>query len=269
MSVFSAKPTPPHQLNVFNAQRSYSHESDDSTSTTHKPLPNIPPKSPGASKLGSFFGWGGNTSPASPTTTFSDKSISPIPSPNTSEFHLPLPDASQTKNKPQYIDVPKANAEAGNYFGNQHLPLPLATPSSPVQVEEMEKELKEISSELASSIRREMDLEDLVERLQAEKDNPNPPGKRTSDYFSDSGTSSVRYGDSETKQEDLDRMIRKTEQEKAQMRLELTNKVQEERGLRKQLEKQIRKLEETASQVRSFHSPSFCILIFLRLISTL
>jgi len=115
----------------------------------------------------------------------------------------------------------------------------------------MEKELKDISSELASSIRREMDLEDLVERLQGEAQSS--PNKRNSDYFSDSGTSSVRYGDSDSKQDDLDRMIRKTEQEKAQIRLELTQKVQDERTRRKQLESQIRKLEERASHVSLKH----------------
>lgn len=109
--------------------------------------------------------------------------------------------------------------------------------------------MKDISAELASSIRREMDLEDLVERLQAEAQNPTTQGKRTSDYFSDSGTSSVKYGDTDSRQDELDRMMRKTEQEKAQMRLELTDKVQEERSRRKQLEIQIRGLEEKASQV--------------------
>ena len=114
----------------------------------------------------------------------------------------------------------------------------------------MEKELKDISAELAASIRREMDLEDLVERLQAEAQNPSGQGKRTSDYFSDSGTSSVRYGgESDSRQDELDRMLRKTEQDKAQMRLELTNKVQDERSRRKQLESQIRTLEEKASHV--------------------
>jgi hypothetical protein len=113
----------------------------------------------------------------------------------------------------------------------------------------MEKELKDISAELASSIRREMDLEDLVERLQAEAQHPSDRGKRTSDYFSDSGTSSVKYGEPDSRQDELDRMLRKTEQEKAQMRLELTNKVQDERTRRKQLETQIRDLEEKASHV--------------------
>ena len=112
----------------------------------------------------------------------------------------------------------------------------------------MERELKDISSELASSIRREMDLEDLVDRLQAEA-NAATSGRRTSDYFSDSGTSSVKYGDPDSKQDELDRLMRKTEQDKAQIRLELTNKVQEERSRRKQLELQIRTLEERASHV--------------------
>lgn len=115
----------------------------------------------------------------------------------------------------------------------------------------MEKELKEISSELAASIRREMDLEDLVERLQAEAQNPSSATKRTSDYFSDSGTSSVnKYGEPDSRQEELDRLIRKTEQDKAQMRLELTDKVQDERARRKYLEAQIRSLESKASNVR-------------------
>ena len=114
----------------------------------------------------------------------------------------------------------------------------------------MENELKDISAELASSIRREMDLEDLVDRLQAEANATNS-GRRTSDYFSDSGTSSVKYGESDSKQDELDRLMRKTEQDKAQIRLELTNKVQEERTRRKQLESQIRTLEEKASHVSS------------------
>jgi hypothetical protein len=207
------------------------------------------PKSPSASKLGSFFGWG-STSPASPITTYSENSHSPIPSPSASQHKVTPSDASKTtsRNIPTAIDVPRANADVG-YFGNAYLQLPLATPTTP-QVEEMEKELKDISAELASSIRREMDLEDLVERLQAEA-NVATSGRRTSDYFSDSGTSSVKYGEPDSKQDELDRLMRKTEQDKAQIRLELTNKVQEERARRKQLESQIRTLEEKASHVSS------------------
>ncbi|TVY62269.1 hypothetical protein LSUE1_G010057 [Lachnellula suecica] len=249
MSIFSSKPTPPHlTTSPIAISRSFSNDSNDSNATISKSQP----KSPGGSKLQTFFGWGGSTSPVSSTTTFSEKSFSPIPSPHTSETNLPLPDASKTnhtKNIPTAIDVPRANADAGSYFDNAYLQVPLSTPTTPIQVEEMEKELKEISAELAASIRREMDLEDLVERLQSEAQNPSGSGKRTSDYFSDSGTSSVKYGEPDSRQEEIDRMIRKTEQEKAQMRLELTDKVQDERSRRKQLESQIRSLEEKASQV--------------------
>jgi hypothetical protein len=248
MSIFSAKAIPPQHIDVppHAISRTFSNDSHDSDATIQKA-----PKSPGGSKLGSFFGWGGSTSPASSTTTFSEKSVSPIPdSPDRQS-----PDASKsthTRNIPAAIDVPKANADAGKYFGSALLQVPLATPTTPLQVEEMEKELKDISSELASSIRREMDLEDLVERLQSEAQNPTSNAqKRTSDYFSDSGTSSVRYGESDSKQDELDRLLRKTEQEKGQMRLELTNKIQDERLRRKQLESQVRNLEEKASQVCS------------------
>jgi hypothetical protein len=227
--------------------RTFSNESHESNTTIQKSQP----KSPSTSKLGSFFGWGGTTSPSSSTTTFSDKAYSPIPSPHASELNLShshVHPKTNTRSPPTAIDIPKANADAGGYFGSAYLQIPLATPTSPVQVEEMEKELKDISAELASSIRREMDLEDLVDRLQAEAQN-STPGKRTSDYFSDSGTSSVRFGESDPRQDELDRMQRKTEQEKAQIRLELTEKVQDERTRRKQLESQIRTLEEKASQV--------------------
>lgn len=94
-----------------------------------------------------------------------------------------------------------------------------------------------------------MDLEDLVERLQGEAANSQSPGKRTSDYYSDSGISSIRYGENDSKTEELEMLQRKTEQEKAKIRLELTDKLQEERGQRKILEAQIQDLEEKASKV--------------------
>jgi hypothetical protein len=245
MSIFSSKPLPPHNLDSPNGiSRTFSNDSNDSNSTIQKSQP----KSPGGSKLGSFFGWGGG---ASPTTPLSENSFSPLPATPKTSDNLADASKSNTRNIPTAIDVPKANADSGSYFGSSHLQVPLATPTTPIQVEEMEKELKEISAELASSIRREMDLEDLVERLQAEAQiSATPGGRRTSDYFSDSGTSSIRYGgESDAKQDELDRAVRKTQVEKAQMRLELTDKVQEERTRRKVLENHIRSLEERASQV--------------------
>lgn len=248
MSMFSTKATPPHNLNSPNGiSRTFTNESNESNTTIHKSQP----KSPSGSKLGTFFGWGGSTSPGSPTASLSERnSYSPIPSPQPTDPSYADASRSSSKQIPTAIDVPKANADAGSYFGSAYLQIPLATPTTPIQIEEMESELKEISAELASSIRREMDLEDLVERLQLEAQNAsNPGGKRTSDYFSDSGTSSVKYGESDARQDELDKMMRKTQQEKAQMRLELTDKVQEERTRRKVLETHIRTLEEKASQV--------------------
>lgn len=113
----------------------------------------------------------------------------------------------------------------------------------------MEDELKAISAELASSIRREIDLEDLVDRLQTERDNPSDSNRRTSDYFSDSGYSSAKVSDYDQSREELEKVQRRAEQEKAQVRIELTNKLQEERSRRQQLDTQIQELSVRASQI--------------------
>ncbi|KJR86801.1 intracellular protein transport-like protein [Sporothrix schenckii 1099-18] len=115
-------------------------------------------------------------------------------------------------------------------------------------IEEMEDELKAISAELAASIRREMDLEDLVDRLQTEVNNPQPTGsKRTSDYFSDSGAISSKFGDYDAAKEEIAQVQRRAEQEKAQIRLELTEKLTDERSRRRGLDQQIKELSERAS----------------------
>ena len=60
-------------------------------------------------------------------------------------------------------------------------------------VEELERELREVSSELAASIQREMDLEDEVERWKSENASAMAAdNRRTSDYYSDSGISSIQ-----------------------------------------------------------------------------
>lgn len=113
----------------------------------------------------------------------------------------------------------------------------------------MEDELKAISGELAGSIRREMDLEDLVDRLQEQTNNSQAPGKRTSDYFSDSGYSSAKQSESDQNREEVEKIQRRSEQEKASLRLELTNKLQDERSRSKALDQQIKQLAEKVSQV--------------------
>jgi chromosome segregation ATPase len=95
-----------------------------------------------------------------------------------------------------------------------------------------------------------MDLEDLVDRLQAERDNPTSiANKRTSDYFSDSGYSSAKFSEYDQSREEIEKIQRRSEQEKAQVRLELTNKLQDERSRRQQLDQQIKHLSEKASRV--------------------
>jgi hypothetical protein len=114
----------------------------------------------------------------------------------------------------------------------------------------MEEGLKTISAELAKSIRREMQLEDLVERLQTEVDSCRGQDNRTSDYFSDSGTSTLMNGDDKnTTTEDIERLQRKTDREKAQIRLDCQEIVQEQGARRLVLEKKIRRLEEKVSHV--------------------
>lgn len=116
----------------------------------------------------------------------------------------------------------------------------------------MEEELREVSSELAGSIRREMELEDLVDRLQLEASQGPELGRRTSDYFSDSGSGSMRYTGSDAsggKAEDLAKLKRISEQEKAQFKLNLSQKLQDERDRRKVLEAHIQQLGEQVQRV--------------------
>ena len=134
-------------------------------------------------------------------------------------------------------------------YCESYLQTPEQSTTSLGQIEEMEDELKAISAELASSIRREMDLEDLVERLQEQLNNPQARDKRSSDYFSDSGYSSAKYSDYDAAKEEISTIQRRAEQEKAQIRLELTQKLQEEREKRRLLDQQIQELSRRASQI--------------------
>ncbi|KAL2756862.1 hypothetical protein ACRALDRAFT_1075655 [Sodiomyces alcalophilus JCM 7366] len=210
---------------------------------TSKPLP----KSPGSSKFGAFFNWALSPSPS--TTEFSS-----LPSPISTRHLGSIDDTNAPAHSILQRKGSKPNVAPANPLGycetNLLTPPPLLQTSSiPGQIQEMEDELKAISAELAASIRREMDLEDLVDKLQAEASNPQAPNKRTSDYFSDSGASSTKFSDFDANKEEVERIQRRAEQEKASIRLELTNKVQHERDKRKDLDRQIRELSERASQV--------------------
>ena len=219
----------------------------------NKPLPKHPsPKSPVLAKFGTLFSWGA----LSP----SNSEFSSIPSPSSFRAPAGTDDTSLFSARTDSIsDKSRANAPQNALGYCEGLlqtppPQPVATLSSPpAQIEEMEEDLKAISAELAASIRREVDLESLVDRLQTEVNNPSSaPGKRTSDYYSDSGISgisSAKFGEYDQAREEIERVQRKAEQEKAQLRLELTAKLQEERSKRRDLDNQIRLLSERASQV--------------------
>ncbi|TLD22742.1 hypothetical protein PspLS_07490 [Pyricularia sp. CBS 133598] len=216
----------------------------------NKPLP--PLKSPASSRLGSFFGWT-TSSPAS--TSFSDKGFSPLPSPFSQRTTTVYTDDTPASAKTEPLT---AKAHAG--LSNQTTPLEYCedylqtpptttTPSPASQIEDMEDELKAISAELAASIRREMDLEDLVERLQSQVGGRGEPGKRTSDYFSDSGYSSAKASEADASREEVAQVQRRAEQEKAQVRLELSQKLNDERSRRRELDLQIKELSLRASKM--------------------
>ncbi|RMD43770.1 hypothetical protein DV735_g1287, partial [Chaetothyriales sp. CBS 134920] len=102
----------------------------------------------------------------------------------------------------------------------------------------LEAELQDISRELAASIKREMDLEDMVERLHAEGPLSLPHiDDRTSDYFSDSGASSVRpmTSDIDPRQE-IDKVKREADQQRAHLKLGFSQRLQRELATRKAVE---------------------------------
>lgn len=95
-----------------------------------------------------------------------------------------------------------------------------------------------------------MDLEDLTERLQTEGPGVHREADRTSDYFSDSGTSSIRPQTVEDPKEEVARVKRESEQLRAQLKVEMSQKWQTERSSRQALEAHIQILEQRLSQDR-------------------
>jgi hypothetical protein len=231
------------------------------------------PKSPGG-KFSSFFGWKSSQSPGavSSSTAFSDRSspASPLYTKQLSQDKLALSNGAA----PLIIDISRANDSTDSaFFEGSGLSMLPTTPGISKLVGDMEEELRQITSELASSIRREMDLEDLVDRLQSGPNQAPETNRRTSDYFSDSGTSSIKYPqwDDDSKQEELEKIQRRADQEKAQLRLELMQKIQVERSDRMKLETHIRKLEGQPARVYppvpDIRTPEFNLRISCRWIS--
>jgi chromosome segregation ATPase len=217
----------------------YSYGAEDDS----RPKQNNKPKSPGGG-FTSFFGW--NSRPQngaeSPATAFSEQSLSPD-SPRYKQPSIP------NKTKPNGLDIPAANS-LGSYFNVPGTPLLSSSPQMNAHVEELERELREVSSELAASIQREMELEDEVERWKAESSTTTSENRRTSDYYSDSGTSSVRFpiGDPESKLEEVETQRRKAEQERATLKVRMAERLQEELRRRRDLEEQVQQLEDQVSE---------------------
>ena len=167
-----------------------------------------------------------------------------MPSPR---LAMPLSVDTNGKLTPPGLDVHKANAHRSSYFDNPETPILIGTPEQAQHVKELERELSQVSSELAESIRREMDLEDEVERLKLEVPAAgSEQGRRSSDYFSDSGASSTRYPimDPDGRMADLERSLRKVEQEKASIKNEMASRLQAELSRRRDLEQMVQKMEE-------------------------
>ena len=151
-----------------------------------------------------------------------------------------------------------------HYFGSEvdyssprsASPMPYGTQGTTTNVTELLKELQEVSAELAGSIRREMELEDEIDRFKTDMPNETTGlSRRTSDYYSDSGASSAKIPPADTglKLEGLERMRRKAEQEKAQLRVDMAQKVQEDLNQRRALEMHVQSLEEQLQKASSAH----------------
>jgi chromosome segregation ATPase len=207
---------------------------------SYRPESRGKPKSP-AGGFTSFFGWNSAkpNDADSPATAFSETSLSPANSPR----HKP----NMSRGKPNGLDIPAANSQS-SYFNVPGTPLLSSSPQMNAHVEELERELRALSSELAASIQREMELEDEVDRWKAES-GPPMDNRRTSDYYSDSGTSSVRFpiGDPESKLEELDTQRRRAEQERASLKVRMAERLQEELRRRRDLEEQVQQLEDQVS----------------------
>ncbi len=203
---------------------------------------NTKPKSPSGGGFTSFFGWNSRSQngPESPATAFSEQSAPD--SPRYRQTNM------SSKTKPNGLDIPAANS-LGSYFNVPGTPLLSSSPQMNAHVEELERELREVSSELAASIQREMELEDEVERWKAESSTAVSDNRRTSDYYSDSGTSSIRFpiSDPESKLEEVEMQRRKAEQERASLKVRMAERLQEELRRRRDLEEQVQQLEDQVS----------------------
>ncbi|KAK5199946.1 hypothetical protein LTR92_000487 [Exophiala xenobiotica] len=233
----------------------------DSSSSTRS-LTVVDPKKPQTpgSKFTSFFSRKPAASPSteSSVTDISDRK-SPLPSP-----YVASPSASMRSSSGGFPfgASTSRNAQSQPFqdsidFDGSPYVQSLTNSDAASKCLQLEAELREISTELANSIKREMDLEDLVETLQTEGTSISREIDRTSDYFSDSGTSSIRPSTSEGNPKDeIQRIKRESEQRRAQLKVEMSQKWQNERSSRQALESHVHILEQRLSQSRRDHNQS-------------
>jgi DNA repair exonuclease SbcCD ATPase subunit len=208
----------------------------DSNSST-SPQEQKKPQTPG-SKFTSFFSRKQTASPGADSgAAESEPARSPLPSPWPTSatsatgygFQAPVPGPG-SKGSQDSIEFDPNHIQNGGVNDRAAV---------------LEAELREISKELAGSIKREMDLEDTVERLQSENPTSGIPADRTSDYFSDSGTSSIRPPTSDyNPKEEIERIKRESEQQKAQLKVEFSQKWQREVTTRKAMESHLQFMEQ-------------------------
>ena len=206
------------------------------------------PQTPGG-KFTSFFARRPSGSPGS-ESSYSDHGKSPVPSPNPKpeqisssggDYAFPRQPTSQSSQDSIDFD-PSAYTQSDSTMD---------------RASQLEAELREISKELAGSIKREMDLEDMVERLQAEAPSATMAADRTSDYFSDSGTSSIRPPTSEySPKEEVERIKREADQQRASLKVDFSHKWQRELATRKAMESHLQYMEQKYSQGRQQISDS-------------
>ena len=189
----------------------------------------------------------------SSSTDASDNGLSPLPSPLAVS---PQTSRYSARSIPQGIETYQADAGMlhEEELATSLIDSSMADHDLSTQVGQLEGELREISCELASSIKREMELEDLVEKLQSEAAGTNDD-TRTSDYYSDSSASSVRCigVDAQLKIEDLEKVKRESGQERARLMVDLSQRWQDERARGKALESHVLLLEGQLSECRREH----------------
>ena len=209
------------------------------------------PLTPG-SKFTSFFTRKQTASPGTESVyTESDQGKSPLPSPYPTSDH-PSHGSAKDYGFPTRKPTSQTSQDSIDFDPTYESGLTI-----PDRASALEAELREISKELAGSIKREMDLEDMVERLQAEAPTAPREADRTSDYFSDSGTSSIRPPTSDyNPKEEMERLKRDAEQQRAQIKVDFSQKWQREMATRKAMESHLQYMEQKYADTKGQYNQS-------------